>query len=149
MENRIDEATLAPLDGRDFSTFLDSLPSNKEINDWLDRQHISADAKQLLAKVANLAIKVGNTIIAVGRKVLGTIAEIIRRHPGTAFGIVVGAVLSFLIGSIPVIGALLGAFLSPILLAFGIGMGAVSDFSSLSLRTRMDAIQAEYEILRT
>jgi hypothetical protein len=61
---------------------------------------------------------------------------------------VVGGLVSFLIGSIPVVGAILGPFLSPILLAFGLSMGAIADFQSVHLRDRMKAIENEFEVLR-
>jgi ethanolamine transporter EutH len=136
------------LKGRDFSEFLDGLPSKGDMENWLQRQEISADAKAWVAKIMNLSISIGTTIVSVGRKIVSTIIITCQQYPSTTFGVIIGSVLSFLVGSIPVLGLLLGPLLAPVFMAFGIGMGAVSDFQSTLLRHRMSALEAEYSVLK-
>lgn len=71
-----------------------------------------------------------------------------KTFPNATIGLVIGAVLAFLVGSIPLIGWLIAPFLSPILLALGIGMGAVADFQAMQLRSQMEIIAAQYSAVK-
>ena len=110
--------------------------------------NLSADTKALLHDIAEITLVVGSTIVVVGRKFLTTVFDLIKEFRGVSFGIVVGATLSFLIGTIPVIGVFFGPMLSPLLMAFGIGMGAVHDFAAMKMKSKLEYLKAEYEVLR-
>jgi hypothetical protein len=145
----MDVAVLADeLKGRDFTTFHEGVPRLEEVEKWLERRDWSADAKAIVLRMATMTIKIGTTIVAVGRKILNTVLEVAGQYPQTTFGVVIGTVLSLLVGSIPIIGAVLGALLSPILLIFGIGAGAIADFRNAHFEARMKLILAEYGALQ-
>ncbi len=143
------EAITAELDKDDLAEFNDDILSKTEFEKWLNRQRLSADAKSLINSIAQTTVYVGGKIVRVGMKILSTCLNMIKTFPHTAFGVVIGAVLSVLVGSVPLIGALIGPFLAPLFLAFGVGMGAIADFQSSAFRARMDAVEAEYASLRT
>lgn len=145
---KLDSNLEAQLRTRDFSQFLADLPSRNKITNWLEGQNLSADAKILVLKLVDTSIEVGGQIISIGRKILSTVAWLLKQYPNTSFGLVIGAVMSFLIGSIPLFGWILGPLLSPILLAFGIGMGAVADFQVIKLKARYGSIEEEYAVLK-
>ena len=142
------ETIVAKLSGQDLSEFLADVPTSRAIRDWLERAPISADAKSLLFSVAATAVKIGGMVVNVGLKVLQTIQILVREHPSTAFGLVVGLVLSYLTTQVPLIGALLSPLLSPIFLAFGIGMGAIIDMKDRAVRSRVEELSAEFAVLR-
>jgi hypothetical protein len=145
---KLDTATEAKLKTRDFSKFLEDLPTKHQIHKWLENQNLSADAKAIIAKLVDTTIAVGGKVIAIGRKVLSSVGRLMQQFPNTSFGLVVGSALAFLIGSIPVVGWVLGPLLSPLLLAFGIGMGALNDFRSAKLEADLAIIRQEYEIFK-
>ncbi|WP_458791791.1 hypothetical protein [Yoonia sp. MH D7] len=146
-EHQLNEYT-TPLAGHDFSTFHQDLLEKSALKRWLDRQDISADAKMWIVKVSEMTVTVGKAVISIGLKIVTTIFNVLKAFPQTTFGVIVGAVLTLLISSIPLIGVLVGPILMPIFLAFGVGMGAIADFQASSFRARMDAVEAEYAVLR-
>lgn len=120
----------------------------RQIRDWIETLTISADAKALLMSIATTTTRIGQTIVALGRRLLTTVMDLVKRFPMTAFGVIVGAVLSALITSIPLVGWLIGPFLSPLLMAFGLTLGAVADLRDHALEGRIRATVAEYEAFR-
>lgn len=149
LTNAIDAKSLSPLEARDLSTFLLDILSKRQIEEWLERQELSADAKALLAKIVDASFNVGTTVVSLGRKLLSTVASLATEFKGVAFGVIVGSVLVFLIDSIPLVGWFVGPILSPLLLAFGVTMGAIQDFSVMQGARQLELIRAEYEVLRT
>lgn len=138
----------AKLSGRTFDEFHENLVDVKSVKTWLDRLELSADGKAVLFKLAETSIMAGQTVVSIGRKVLSILISLIKSFPNTAAGVVIGATLSFLIGSIPILGMILGPILSPLLMAFGIGMGAVADFQTTLLRARMADLETAFEVLK-
>lgn len=143
------ETLTATLQDKDLVSINDGSITPDQFQKWLGQQDLSADTKVWISKIAQTTITVGTQIIKIGLKVVTTCLNAIKAYPNTAFGIVVSAVLSFLVGSIPLIGAIIGPFMAPLFLAFGVGMGAIADFQSSAFRARMDAMEAEYSALRS
>ena len=138
----------APLSDHDFSEFHQDLLDKGVLRRWLDRQDISADAKMWIVKLSEMTVTVGKAVISIRMKIVTTTFNTLKSFPQTTFGVIVGAVLTLLVGSIPLIGALLGPILMPIFMVFGVGMGAIADFQASGFRARMDAVEAEYAVLR-
>ena len=57
-------------------------------------------------------------------------------------------VISSIIGAIPIIGAVLAAFLSPILLAAGISLGALKDMTNDKLGEKLDKLIGSFSPLK-
>ena len=53
--------------------------------------------------------------------------------------------MSMLVGSVPVLGMVLGPLLGPLLIAFGLGMGAISDMREGAIGTRVRVLEAEFQ----
>lgn len=106
----------------------------------LENLDISADQKiQLWEKIkiyAQAVFRVGTQIISIGRKIFDSVLFIIRSYPNTAAGVAVGAVLSVLVGAIPIIGWLLGGLASVILPLIGGILGYRDDLSVKAYRRR-------------
>jgi len=124
-----------------------SLSSN-ELKSKIDNLAISADAKVLLFQFAKQVVRVGETVVKIGQKVLETILAVIKAYPHTSFGLVFGAVAGTLVGTIPMIGWVLGPLVTPIFILFGMSVGAVMDIADKAVERRIKASLAQYEPLR-
>lgn len=116
-----------------------SLPERKLVA-LIERTNLSADMKALLSDLARVTVKIGAKILAIGRKILTFVLELIRAFPTVTLGILAALVITALIGAIPLFGGLLASALGSLLLALGIGAGALNDFLSPSLSERIDRL---------
>jgi hypothetical protein len=83
-------------------------PTRRILLEQLERSEMAADAKLLLAKLLDVTVRIGDELIAVGRSVVSFVFETLRLFPHIALGVIVGFVLSWLIASAAVVGAVLG-----------------------------------------
>mgnify|MGYP006152231509 FL=1 len=123
-----------------------SLPERKIIQ-LIERTQLSADLKALLVDVARITIKVGGKILAIGRKILTFVLDLVKTFPAIAMGTIAALVITAVVGSIPVLGAPLAAFLGPILLALGITAGALKDFTNDNLQDRIGSLVDSFQVL--
>ena len=76
--------------------------------------------------------------------------EFVKLFPTITFGAIAALVISALIAKIAIIGSVVSAFLSPLLLLIGVGKGALMDLSNPKLdekiSTFIDSIAALKEI---
>lgn len=91
--------------GKEHTMSESGILSKSQILNQLDRLTISADAKAIIFDISEVCATVGDQIFVIGRYVVSFILDLVRQFPNTAFGAVVGFVVSSLIASIP-----LGAF---------------------------------------
>lgn len=116
-----------------------SLPERKLVA-LIERTNLSADMKALLSDLARVTVKIGAKVLAIGRKILTFVLELVRAFPTVTLGILAALVITALIGAIPLFGGLLASALGSLLLALGIGAGALNDFLSPSLSERIDRL---------
>ena len=116
-----------------------SLPERKLVA-LIERTNLSADMKALLSDLARVTVKIGAKILAIGRKILTFVLELVRAFPTVTLGILAALVITALIGAIPLFGGFLASALGSLLLALGIGAGALNDFLSPSLSERIDRL---------
>lgn len=119
-----------------------SLPLRR-IGEQIDRLPLSADIKALLLDLAKVTAKVGGTVLRIGAKILTVVFDIISQFPNTVFGVVISVCIGLLIGSIPMIGALLTPFLMPLLVAFGLAKGAIADLGNAGWAARIRDLEAK------
>ena len=113
----------------------------------IDNLDVSADVKLLLFKVSTRVIRVGETVVKIGQKVLETALRFLRAFPNTTFGVIFGAIAGALLGSVPLVGWVLGPLVTPILLALGVVHGAKQDLLDKALESRIKASVMEYSVL--
>lgn len=123
---------------------LASPPSKRDLLASIDRLTISADAKALLNDLATITIEVAGKMVAAGRQILAFVLDMMKRFPNTAFGLIVALVISTLVAAIPLLGIVLGPLLAPLLLAFGIGAGALADLRSTEIRARVGQLETHF-----
>ena len=124
-----------------------SLPQRKLIQ-MVERANMSADMKALLVDLARITVKVAGKVLSIGRKILSFVFDIIKLSPTITLGVLAAITVSALIGSIPILGGVLTAVLSPLLLAAGVGMGAMKDLTSERLQTRLDNLIDSFSALK-
>ena len=117
--------------------------SRRRIVAEIERLDISADGKLVLAKLSETRIAIGSKVIAIGRQILSFVFEALRTFPMTTFGLLIGVVISLLIGSVALIGGLLAPLIGPLVIATGIGVGALADIQSHVLRQRVTMFEAQ------
>lgn len=122
-----------------------NLPSKRVLQEQLDRVAMPADAKVLMGKLLETTTEIAGKIIDIGRRIMAFVMELCRSFPNTAFGVVIGLTLSFLIGAIPVLGVVLGPLLGPILLAFTIGSGALADMKNSAIDKQIAQFSAKLD----
>lgn len=106
----------------------------RDLIERLDRIALSADAKVLVEKVIGTTIEIGGRIFEFGRHLLTFVLDLAKRFRGVAFGVCMALTVSALVASTPLVGAFLAPMLSPLLLAFGLTMGALEDIRNGALR---------------
>lgn len=125
-------------------------PPLRKLSAAVERTDLPADIKAMLMDIAALTIKVAGKVIAIGRKILAFALDLIRVFPAMAMGAVVALVLSSLIDAIPVLGnKAVMAILAPLLLAIGVGIGALQDMASPGFGERVAALVDSFRALLT
>ena len=120
----------------------------RKLTAFIDQLDISADFKAVLRDLAQVTWHVGSTVGVIGRKILTVALDILTAFPGTSFGVVIAFIITLIVGTIPLVGPLLTAFVGPIMLATGLTMGAFSDFRSSAWASRVAAFQEQLFAVR-
>lgn len=128
-------------------TLFDSPPSRRDLSATLDRLPLPADAKVLMGQLLATTAAVAGQIIEVGRQIIAFVLEMVRRYPATALGAVVGLTITVLIGSIPLLGFLLGPLIGPIMTAFLLTQGALSDMRNLGIAKEIEALERKFDLV--
>ncbi|WP_412555278.1 hypothetical protein [Shimia sp. MIT1388] len=113
--------------------------TSSELKQKIDNLDVSADVKALLYKFTTKAVRVGEKVIKIGQKILETIIRVISEYPNTTFGFIFGAIAGTLVGSVPLVGWVLGPLVTPIFMALGLVLGAKQDFLDKALESRVKA----------
>jgi hypothetical protein len=124
-------------------SFFDAVRSeqwtDRQIETFIDRLNISADAKANLASFAKVTLKVGREVVRIGRKILDVLFSFLRNFPGIGFGAIFAVVITTLLGAIPLLGAILGPVAATLLIAFG----GYIDLKNPAFSARLDAFVEE------
>lgn len=83
---------------------------------------LPSEAVIRLKELGSVDKRVGGRVINVGQIVLGKLVEFVKKHPNLSTGVALGAAVTALIGSIPI----LGPVLAPLALVLGVAVGAVA-----------------------
>lgn len=122
-----------------------TVPTRREISDRLERIELPADAKLILSRLMETTALVAGKVIEVGKLVLGFVFDLVKRFRGITFGVCIGLTVSALIASTPLVGGVLSALLTPLLVAFGLTMGALDDVRNGALRSDIQTFGRDLE----
>lgn len=121
--------------------------SEKQVKRFIDNLDVSADTKALLYSFTKTTLKVGNIIIKIGAKIIDIVFTLFREFPSATFGMILGAIAGTLIASIPVLGAVLGPFFTPLAVLFGLAKGATEDIKDKALARKVAEANAKFSPL--
>jgi len=127
----------------------DEMLTDSQLLQFLDNLEMSADAKALVAELRAATLKIGETAVRIGRRILEIALVIFNAYPRTAFGAIVGFILGILIGSIPVLGALLAPIATPLLVALGVAHGYSEDLRDIAVDRKIREALNVYDPLVT
>ena len=116
-----------------------SLPERKLVQ-LIERTNLSADLKAILTDLTRFTMKIGGKVLAIGRKILSFVFDLVKAFPGIAMGAIAALVVTALVAGIPLLGPQLSALLGPLLLALGIGAGALKDLTNENLEARINTL---------
>lgn len=125
----------------------DGSPTLRSLKSRVERLAISADAKALLMDVAKVTLTVGGKILALGRKILSLAFDLVDRFQNIVFGVAVALLLSVVLASIPLLGPVITAVLTPLMLAFGIVRGALADLRTMQVRSEIVALESRLSVI--
>lgn len=123
--------------------------SEAGIKKLIDNLDISADAKAILHRISSVTIRAGEFVLRIGKKILDYVCSILNAFPTATFAMVFGAIIGYLIASIPILGVVLGPVVTPILMALGLVFGAKDDINNSSLARKIAEANAQFSELKT
>ena len=129
--------------------FADLNFSDEEIRRQIARLNISADAKEILYKLAKTTIRAGEFVIRVGQKILDVVCFLLREFPKATFGLILGALLGSLVINVPVIGFLIGPLIKTLAMITVAFLGLLEDIKDKNLKRTIQEAQAPFETLKT
>ena len=125
----------------------EKVPTLRGLQEKVDRLPISADAKSILMYVAKVTLAVGGKVIAFGRKILAFAIELAGKFQNVIFGVVIALIMAAVLATLPLLGPAISALLTPLLLALGLGRGAIEDFKNMSVQREIDGLKQRMSIL--
>ena len=123
--------------------------SKEAIRRKIERLDVSADIKVWLDSFFKATIRAGEFVIHIGQKILESLFDLIKEFRNAGVGLIFGALLGLLVGSIPVIDFVLGPIVGPIAMAFGFAYGGIQDIKNGALAKRIQEASAPYAPLAT
>ena len=110
---------------------------NKQLANWIDNLSTNGEVKALIHKLKEFAVKLSDKVINIGYKIIEIIINFAKLYPNTAIGVIIGAILSLIISTIPFLGILLLPIVKPLFLALGIALGYWQDFKEKKIKTEL------------
>jgi hypothetical protein len=123
--------------------------SEEDIKNLIDKLNVSADIKSALFQLSKTTIRIGQSILKIGRKIIDYIATIFKEFPSASFGMIFGAIVGFLISSIPFLGVVLGPIVTPIIIALGMIVGVYNDIQDKALVRRISEVNSSFYAFKT
>lgn len=122
--------------------------SDENIRRMIDNLNVSADVKALLYSLSKATIQAGQYILKIGRKIIDFICTIFQEYPNATFGLIFGAIAGVLIGTIPLIGFILGPIVLPITAALGMFAGFNEDLRDKAIEREIAKARATFDPLK-
>jgi hypothetical protein len=118
------EVALSPATCEAVNADVDSL---SVLETWIDECDMNGDLKAVLKSALSYTAMAGRTVVRMGAWVVTAVRRVAIEFPCTSTGALVGYVLGLLVSSIPLVGMLLGALLTPFLVTAAVLIGFMGD----------------------
>lgn len=126
----------------DLDRMINEFARDEAIRSYIEKLPISAEIKAFLFKLSKFTLKVGETIIKLGKKLLEIAIMLVTKYKGATIGLIVGALLTVVIGIVPVLGPPLSSFLGTLLMLFGFTKGLWDDLKTRSPELAASVVEA-------
>ena len=123
------------------------LPTRRQLHRQLDNLTMPSDAKVAIAELIDMTAEAGDRVVEIGRRIVAFAFELMRQFPNLAFCAIIALLLNALIATIPLLGPLLQALVGPLILAGGVGLGALLELRDGDLRGRVDLLTHQFEAI--
>ena len=120
----------------------------RELDRMINNLEISADAKVLIKSIMDVVLKVGDFVLRIGKRIIEIVSDIVKQFPNATFGFILGAILSTLIASIPIVGAILGPLTAAVLIALGLAAGFMKDMKESPIEQAINDAVASFKPLK-
>lgn len=122
--------------------------TDEQMRKTIDGLNVPADVKSMLYALSKVTFKTGQIIIKIGRKLIDCVTQLFKEFPNASYGMIFGAIAGFLVGAVPFLGAVLGPFVAPLLLAFGFFKGLTEDIKEKALKRKIIEINETFTPLK-
>jgi hypothetical protein len=121
------EANIPGLEDSDVDNMSQEYTINEKIRSYIESLSVSAEVKVMLFKLQDFTVDLGGKVIKFGKKVIEIAIMLASKYKMATFGLILGALLTFLIGTIPIIGDALSGFLGTWIMLLGFLKGLWED----------------------
>ncbi len=116
--------------------------SSSDLYAWLRESGLPSEAAIRLKSLIDVTMEVAGRVVYVGKIILIKIIEFVKVHRHLAIGVAIGAAIGALVSAVPI----LGTYLAPIAMAFGVAVGAIAGHR-LDKLADGQAVSAEFELI--
>lgn len=129
--NVLDPEEINSLNLENLEKITASVRKRSVYEDWIDNLSFDVNTKNIMKQVLDFTVIAGNKIYQVGKAVIELAMSLYEKFPHTFDLMILAAMLSLLINSIPVIGPLLGSVAGPILILAAGAIGLAMDMDEV------------------
>ena len=104
----------------------DDLLEKNNVEILLDKLDLSAELKALLSNLLDFSVSIGKKVFYIGIKILKTLYYFIKTFKDFSITFLLGAILSYLVAQIPII----GSYIVSLVLSFAIGKGIYEEMKN-------------------
>ena len=111
--------------------------SDERIREIIDQLDVSADTKSAVYALSRVTVRAGQIVVRIGRKILDVIVKLFKEYPNAGFGAIFGAIVGYIISTIPGFGQIVAPLVTPIFIGLGLIIGAISDIRDSNLARKI------------
>lgn len=106
---------------------IDSSPHQGSVMEYFIEKGLNAQIAAEIDRLWSVTRRIGSRVYRVGKIIVHSIIKFIQRNPKTIIAIAIAAAVSWLLGSIPILGTILGPLSAVLGLFVGIPLGQAMD----------------------
>ena len=123
--------------------------TDDQIRRGIDNMEVPSEAKSILYSLRSFTVEIGGVLVKIGKRVLEVLLYVLEKYPATVIGTLVGAVLGYMVSTIPIIGWLLSPIVTPLLTLMGGSIGYFLDtMADEQRRTTHEAVSEAFDGLQ-
>jgi len=142
-------SSIPDFDNVDLGDLEKEYQTEEQINRYIDSLEISAEAKLIISKISVTTVTFGQRIVKVGKKIIEILIFLAHKYPHMFIGMILSSLLLLLIAQVPLIGSIIVGLIGPLVIAFGLTMGAIQDFKDNAFANKLGEAMKMFDPLKT